>query len=251
MSFVHLHVHSQYSLLEATCRSKALAKKAAELGMPALALTDLGNMFGAIEFYFACKDAGVKPIVGLEVFIAPKSRLVKGEDKEAASQPTRRLVLLAQDYVGYQTLCHLSTTGYQEGFYYRPRVDYETLEKFNQNIIALSGGIAGEVPWTFLNKGPEAAMEKIRHFQKIYGDRFYLEVNRTAVKGWEKLVPFLQQASADTGVPLVAANDIHYLTRDEQMAQEVLLCIGGNKSLQDENRYRLGSDQFYFKSEDQ
>lgn len=251
MSFVHLHVHSQYSLLEATCRGKSLAKKAAELQMPALALTDLGNMFGAIEFYFACKDANVKPIVGLEVFIAPKSRLVKGEDKEAAQMPTRRLVLLAQDYTGYQTLCRLSSVGYQEGFYYRPRVDYETLEKHNQNIIALSGGIGGEVPWTFLNKGPDAAMEKIRTFQKIYGDRFYLELNRTGVKGWEQLVPFLQQASKDTGVPLVVANDIHYLTRDEQMAQEVLLCIGGNKTLQDEQRYRLGSDQFYFKNEDQ
>ncbi len=251
MSFVHLHVHSQYSLLEATCRSKALAKKAAELGMPALALTDYGNMFGAIEFYFACKDASVKPIVGLEVFIAPKSRLVKGEDKEAASQPSRRLVLLAQNYAGYQTLCKLSTIGYQEGFYYRPRVDYETLAAHSNDIIAMSGGLMGEVPWTFLNKGPEAAMERIRHFQNLYGDRFYLEVCRTAVKGWEQVVPFLQQASRDTGVKLVAANDIHYITRDEQMAQEVLLCIGGNKTLQDENRFRLGSDQFYFKGAEQ
>lgn len=251
MSFVHLHVHSQYSLLEATCRSKALAKKAAEFGMPALALTDLGNMFGAIEFYFACKDAGVKPIIGLEVFIAPKSRLLRGEDRDAITQPTRRLVLLAQNYAGYQTLCRLSTIGYQEGFYYRPRVDYETLEKHNENIIVLSGGLMGEVPWTFINKGPEAAMERILQFQKIYGDRFYLEVNRTAVRGWEQLVPFLKEASEKTGIPLVAANDVHYLTRDEQLAQEVLLCIGTNKSLQDETRYRLGSDQFYFKSEEQ
>ncbi len=219
--------------------------------MPALALTDSGNMFGAIEFYFACKDAGVKPIVGLEVFIAPKSRLVKGEDRDAATQPLRRLVLLAQNYSGYQTLCKLSTIGYQEGFYYRPRIDYEMLEKYNQNILALSGGLSGEVPWTFINQGPDAAMERIRHFQKIYGDRFYLELNRTAVKGWEQIVPFLQQASRDTGVPLVAANDIHYLTRDEQLAQEVLICIGTNKTLQDERRYRLGSDQFYFKSPDQ
>ena len=251
MSFVHLHVHSQYSLLEATCRSKALAKKAAELGMPALALTDNGNMFGAIEFYFACKDVGIKPIVGLEVFIAPKSRLVKGEDKDAASQPARRLVLLAQNYTGYQSLCRLSTIGYQEGFYYRPRVDYETLEKHSTDILALSGGLMGEVPWTFLNKGPEAAMDRIRHFQKIYGDRFYLEICRTAVKGWEQIVPFMQQASRETGVKLVATNDVHYLTRDEQMAQEVLLCIGTNKSLQDENRFRLGSDQFYFKGPQQ
>jgi DNA polymerase-3 subunit alpha len=251
MSFVHLHVHSQYSMLEATCRGKALAKKAAEQSMPAVALTDYGNMFGAIEFYFACKDAGVKPIVGLEVFIAPKSRLVKGEDKEAAGQPNRRLVLLAQNHAGYRSLCRLSTIGYQEGFYYRPRVDYETLTQHTEGVIALSGGLMGDVPWTFLNKGPGAAMERIAQFKQMYGDRFYLEINRTAVKGWEQVIPFLQQASRDAGVPLVVANDVHYLTRDEQMAQEVLLCIGNNKTLQDESRFRLGSDQFYFKSAEQ
>ncbi len=247
MSFNHLHVHSQYSLLEATSRAKAIAKKAAEYGMPAVALTDYGNMFGAIEFFFACKEYNVKPIVGLEVFIAPKSRLVKGEDKEAASQPSRRLVLLAQDYTGYQTLCRLSTTGYQEGFYYRPRVDYETLAKYNQNIIALSGGMMGEIPWTFLNKGPEAALEKIENFKSIYGDRFYLEMNRTGVKAWDQINPFLQEASEKTGVKLVATNDVHYMYKEDQLAQEVLICIGTNKTLQDEHRFRLGSDQFYFK----
>ncbi len=251
MSFVHLHVHSQYSLLEATCQAKALAKKAAAYGMPALALTDNGNMFGAIEFYFACKDAGVKPIVGLEVFIAPKSRLIKGEDREAASQPTRRLVLLAQNYKGYQTLCRLSTIGYQEGFYYRPRIDDETLQKYSNDIIALSGGLIGDVNWTFLNKGPEAALARIQFFKDIYGDRFYLEVNRTAVKGWEKLIPFLFEASEKAGVPLVAANDVHYISKEEQLAQEVLICIGTNKTLQDESRFRLGSDQFYFKGPDE
>ncbi|MGE0526636.1 MAG: DNA polymerase III subunit alpha [Bdellovibrionales bacterium] len=248
MSFVHLHVHSQYSLLEATCRAKSLAKKTAEYGMPAVALTDYGNMFGAIEFYFACKDAGVKPILGLEVFIAPKSRLVKGEDKEAAQQPSRRLVLLAQNYEGYRSLCHLSSIGYQEGFYYRPRVDYETLSRHNENVIALSGGLMGEVAWTFNNRGPEAALERIETFKKIYGDRFYLELCRTGVKGWDQLTPFLLEAGEKMGVPVVASNDVHYLTRDDQLAQEVLICIGTNKTLQDETRFRLGSDQFYFKS---
>jgi DNA polymerase-3 subunit alpha len=250
-SFVHLHVHSQYSLLEASCKAKSLAKKAAEYGMPALALTDNGNMFGAIEFYFACKDANVKPLVGLEVFIAPKSRLVKGEDKEAASQPSRRLVLLAQNREGYRALCRISSVGYQEGFYYRPRIDYEILEKHSENIIALSGGLMGEVPWTFVNKGPEAALERIQNFQKIYGDRFYLEMCRTGVKAWDEINTFLQEASQKTGAKLVATNDVHYVSRDDQMAQEVLICIGTNKTLQDENRFRLGSDQFYFKGAQQ
>lgn len=248
MSFVHLHLHSQYSLLEATGRLKSIAKKAAELGMPAVALTDTGNMFGAIEFFFACKDAGVKPIVGLEVFIAPKSRLVKGEDKEAASQPARRLVLLAQNQEGYRELCRLSSIGYQEGFYYRPRVDYEILEKYSSNLIALSAGLMGEVPWTFLNKGPDAALEKIQNFQRIYGDRFYLELNRPGVPAWDQVNPFLLEAGEKLGVKCVAANDVHYISRDDQVAQEVLICIGTNKTLQDENRFRLGSDQFYFKS---
>ncbi len=248
MSFVHLHVHSQYSLLEATCRLKSIAKKAAELQMPAVALTDTGNMFGAIEFFFACKDNGVKPIVGLEVFIAPKSRLVKGEDRDAASQPARRLVLLAQNYAGYQQLCKLSSIGYQEGFYYRPRVDYEVLEKYSDNLIALSAGLMGEVPWTFQNKGADAAIEKIQNFQRIYGDRFYLELNRTGVPAWTPVNQFLCEAGEKLGVPVVAANDVHYISRDDQIAQEVLICIGTNKTLQDENRFRLGSDQFYFKS---
>lgn len=251
MSFVHLHVHSQYSLLEATCKAKAIAKKAAEYGMPAVAQTDYGNMFGAIEFYFACKDANVKPLVGLEVFIAPKSRLVKGEDKEAASQPSRRLVLLAQNYEGYRTLCKLSSIGYQEGFYYRPRVDYETLEKYNQGVLALSGGLMGEVAWTFQNKGADAALEKIQHFQKIYGDRFYLELNRPGVRAWDQVNNFLLEVSEKTGVPYVACNDVHYISKEDQLAQETLICIGTNKTLQDENRFRLGSDQFYFKSADE
>ncbi len=249
--FNHLHVHSQYSLLEATCRVKALAKKAADFGMPAVALTDYGNMFGAIEFFFACKDAGVKPIVGLEVFIAPKSRQVRGEDKEAAMMPTRKLVLLAQNYAGYQTLCQLSSIGYQEGFYYRPRVDYEVLHKHSENILALSGGLGGEIPWTFINRGADAAFEKIKTFQSIYGDRFYLELNRTGVKSWDQINPFLQQAARDLGIKLVAANDVHYLAPSDQLPQEVLICIGSNKTLQDEGRYKLGTDQFYFKSPDE
>lgn len=246
--FNHLHVHSQYSLLEATCRVKALAKRAAELRMPAVALTDYGNMFGAIEFFFACKENGVKPVLGLEVFIAPKSRLVKGEDKEAAQMPTRKLVLLAQNYDGYRTLCQLSSIGYQEGFYYRPRVDYEALHKYSENILALSGGIGGEIPWTFVNRGADAAIEKIKTFQSIYGDRFYLEINRTGVKGWDQINPFLLEAGRDLGVKVVAANDVHYLSPSDQLPQEVLICIGSNKTLQDEARYKLGSDQFYFKS---
>lgn len=245
-SFVHLHVHSQYSLLEATCDSYDLAKKAAEFQMPALALTDLGNMFGAIEFYFACKSNNVKPILGLEVFMAPKGRLVKEQDRDAG--PLQRLVLLAQSKKGYQNLCRISTIGFQEGFYYRPRVDEETLKEWGSDLLCLTGGHAGVAAQNFLQFGEERALEKIRGLKNIFDDRLYLEMNRTGIADWNKINPFLVEASKITGVPLVAANDVHYLNQDDQLAQEILICIGSNRTLQDESRFRLGSDQFYLKN---
>jgi DNA polymerase-3 subunit alpha len=245
--FVHLHLHSQYSLLEATTRFQPLMKKAIEYEMPAVALTDNGNMFGAVEFYFAAKDAGIKPILGMDIYLAPKSRLTKGEDREAAQQPNRRLVLLAQNEQGYKNLCQISSIGYQEGFYYKPRVDYEILQKFSGNLIALSGGTRGDVAYTLERFGPEAALEKIRELQKLFPESFYLEMNRTTPE-WTKINEFLIEASRITGAPLVAANNVHYIEQEDQIAQEVLICIGSNKTLQDESRYRLGSDQFYFKS---
>lgn len=251
MSFVHLHTHSEYSLLEASCRVKGIVKKAAEYSMPAVALTDNGNMFGAIEFYFAALDKGIKPIIGLDAYMAPNSRLQKGQDRNEIQKPNSRLVLLAQNLDGYRNLCQLSSIGYQEGFYYKPRIDYEVLEKFSPHLIALSGGLRGEVAQSFLNEGPDAALEKIKRLQKIFADRFYLEMNRTGLPEWKELNNFLLEASKITGVPYVAANDVHYLEQDDQMAQEVLICIGTNKSLQDESRFRLGSNQFYFKKADQ
>lgn len=248
MSFVHLHVHSQYSLLEATCTAKKLAKSAAEMGMPALALTDYGNMYGAVEFYFACLSEGVKPILGLEVFLAPKGRFVKGENKESGFQPNTRLVLLAKNFDGYQNLCQISSIGFQEGFYYKPRVDIEVLRKFSKNLIALSGGVMGDVAWNFKNKGEEEAKKRISLFKEIYGDDFYLEICKTGVPEWKDLTPFLKAAGKELGVSLVATNDVHYLNQEDQLAQEVLICVGTNKTLMDESRFRLGSDQFYFKS---
>jgi len=250
-SFVHLHVHSQYSLLEATCDTKDLVKKAKAFEMPAVAVTDYGNMFGAVEFYFAAKDAGVKPILGLEVYLAPKSRLIKGEDRDAVREPNRRLVLLAQDYEGYQNLCRISTIGYKEGFYYRPRIDDEILAKYNSKLIALTGGIIGDIPWTFQNRGKDQAIERIQFLKSIFDDRLYLEMNRTGVKAWDDINPFLLEASKICGVDVVATNDVHYLDREDQLAQEVLICIGSNKTLQDEGRFRLGTDQFYFKGPEQ
>ncbi|MCC6138909.1 MAG: DNA polymerase III subunit alpha [Bdellovibrionaceae bacterium] len=245
MSFVHLHVHSQYSLLEATPVAKKIAQLAQSMTMPAVALTDNGNMFGAIEFYFACKDAGVKPLVGLDAYLAPHSRLAKGDGKST------RLVLLAQNFVGYQNLCHLSSIGYQEGFYYKPRIDYEVLEKYSSDVIALTGGLYGDVAQAFLKAGPDTALEKVKNLKNIFNDRLYLEMNRTGLPEWEKLNTFLQEVGKDLGIPVVAGNDVHYLKKEEQLAQEVLICIGSNKTLNDSSRFRLGSEEFYFKSAEQ
>lgn len=248
MSFVHLHVHSQYSLLEATSQFKGMVARAKQWEMPALALTDNGNMFGAIEFFFTAKDAGLNPVIGMEVYLAPRSRLVKGEDRETANQPNRRLVLLAMDYRGYQNLCRISTIAFQEGFYYRPRIDYDVLKNHHEHLIALTGTAMGEVPWTFLNKGADEALSRIRQLKDIFSDRLYLEITRTGTKLADQVNPFLLEASQITGVPLVATNDVHYVEQEDQIAQEVLICIGSNKTLQDESRFRLGSDQFYLKS---
>lgn len=246
-SFVHLHNHSEYSLLEASCRVKGLVKKAAEYQMPAVALTDNGNMFGAIEFYFAALDKNIKPIIGLDVYMAPGSRLSKGQNRDEIQKPNSRLVLLAQNLDGYRNLCQISSIGYQEGFYYKPRIDYEVLEKYNDHLIALSGGIRGEIAQAFLTEGKDVAFQKIQKLQALFKDRFYLELNRTGLAEWNQINPFLLECGEKLGIPCVAANDVHYLSQDDQMSQEVLICIGTNKTLQDESRFRLGTDQFYFK----
>lgn len=228
-----------------------MTKKAKEYQMPALALTDNGNMFGAIEFYFACLNSGIKPIIGMDVYLAPQGRLHKAQDRNEVFKPNTRLVLLAKNIDGYRNLCRLSSVGYQEGFYYKPRIDYEVLKEFSSDIICLSGGLRGEVPHIFLTEGADAALSKVRELKEIFGDRFYLELNRTGLDEWKSINSFLIEASKITGVSVVAANDVHYLNPDEQMVQEVLVCIGTNKTLQDESRLKLGSDQFYFKSGDE
>lgn len=251
MSFAHLHVHSEYSLLEAACRVKGIAKKAAALQMPAVALTDNGNMFAAVEFYFACKDNNVKPLLGLDAYIAPGSRHEKKQDRDAIQTGPRRLVFLAQNTDGYKNLCKLSTIGYQEGFYWKPRIDYEVIKEYNSNLICLTGGLRGEVAEAFLREGADAALAKIRQLKEIFDDRLYLEMCRTGVPEWDQINSFLMEASKIVGVPVVASNDVHYMTQDDQLAQEVLICIGSNKTLSDESRFRLGTDEFYFKSSDQ
>ncbi len=249
--FVHLHLHSQYSLLEASCRAGQVIDKAKSFEQPAVALTDSGNMFGAVEFYLTALKKGIKPLLGLDAYLAPEDRFTKNEKREVNYQPNTRLVLLAQNYKGYQNLCQLSSIGYQEGFYYKPRIDWEVLEKYSSDIIALSGGLSGDIVSHLRRFGMKEATERLHRFKNIFGDRFYLELNRTGVKEWDEVEPLLFELSKKESVPLVAANDVYYLNKEDQLAQEVLICIGSNKTLHDESRWRLGSEEFYFKSSDQ
>ncbi|MGH7198345.1 MAG: DNA polymerase III subunit alpha [Candidatus Omnitrophota bacterium] len=248
--FVHLHVHSQYSLLDAVCPIHALAQRAAELKMPALAITDNGNLFGAIEFYSACLKAGVKPILGAEVYVAPQSRFERStRGLQGASYP---LVLLCRDHDGYRNLIELVSIGYLEGFYYRPRVDKEVLRKHSKGLIALSGGIRAEVPH-LLNIGQgEKAVQAAVEYRDIFGkDNFYLEIIRSGIREQDRVNEEIVKLGKKLGIELAAANDVHYLKREFQQAHEILTCIQTQTLLDDPNRIKSPSDEFYFKTADE
>jgi len=250
--FVHLHVHSEYSLLEAATELKPMVKKAVEFGQSALALTDHGNMYGAIEFYFACRDQKVKPILGLDAFVAPSSRFEKPQGlKFDQLKNPGQLVLLAKSYRGYQNLCELSSRSYFEGFYYRPRVDFELLEEHREDIICLTGGIRGLIYQQYLRLGAETATVTLKKLQAIFKDNLYCEFTRTGKPQEELYEDFLYAQAKSLGIKCVAAQDVHYLKQSDALAQDVLYCIGNNLLLKDPHRYKMPGDQFYLKSSEE
>ncbi len=249
MSFVHLHTHSHYSLLEASNSIGGLVKKAAEYKMPALALTDSSNMFGAIEFYFACEKEGIKPILGLELRL-PETPETPLQNPSAFG----KIVLLAQSHKGYQNLCALSTQSYAHKVELNadlPFIDWDSLKTYSEDLILLTGGHEGWLYFLFNQKGEEKALTGVRSLHDIFSDRLYLEANRHGLTYEPQFHPFLNQTSQALGVKVVATNNVHYLNQEDQIAQEVLICVGTNKTLRDETRYRLGTDQFYLKSAEQ
>ena len=250
MAFTHLHVHTEYSLLDGSCKIKELAQRAAELGMDSMAITDHGVMYGVIDFYRAAREAGVKPIIGCEVYVTPGSRF----DRENASGEDRyyHLVLLAENNQGYQNLMKIVSKGFVDGFYYKPRVDYEILETYHQGIIALSACLAGEVQRYIArgmyDKGKEAAL----HYQKIFGQgNFFLELQDHGIPLQKTVNQGLLRMSKDTGIGLVATNDIHYTFAEDAAAHDILLCIQTGKKVSDENRMRYEGGQYYCKSEEE
>ncbi|MYE07496.1 MAG: DNA polymerase III subunit alpha, partial [Oligoflexia bacterium] len=252
-SFVHLHVHTHYSLLKSSCTVSGLINKCVEYSQPAIAITDYGNMFGVLDLYFEAKEKGIKPILGLEIYLSSgpctekKSYSFTGPVSSSFHTKNPSLVLLAQNIEGYRNLCHINTIAYQKGFYYVPRVDYEVLKKYSSSLIALTGGFNGEVPQVFLKKSPDQALSLIKKLKNIYGDRFYLQLNRTNLKEWDSINNFFIEASKITNVTLTAGNDVHYLNQADHVIQDVLYCIGANRTLRDQERFKLQSDQFFFK----
>ena len=259
-SFVHLHLHTQYSLLDGALRLKDLFAKAKEYNMPAIAMTDHGNMFGAIDFYKQAIANGIKPILGSEVYFTPGSRfdrrppknskMLSSQDEVEGKHQIHHLVLLCKNAKGYENLCKLISTAYLEGFYYKPRIDIELLKEYSEGLIATTACLKGEVAFNFFTEQDDRAHNSIQKLKEIFQDDFYLEIQRHGLDE-EKVYDKIIEYSKEHNIKLVATNDCHYLTRDDAAAQEVLLCIQTGKTFADEKRMKLTTDEFYFKSSEE
>lgn len=247
-SFVHLHVHSEYSLLDGAARIRDLAARAAELGMKALALTDHGVMYGAIPFYRACIEQGIKPIIGCEMYYTAGSRFDKGTRKD---NPTYHLILLAKNETGYRNLMKLCSIGHLEGFHYKPRIDAEMLAAHAEGIVCLSSCLHGEISQHLVHDRLDEAMAAALRYKEIFQEDFYLELQDHGILDQKKVIAGMIELSKQTGIKLAATNDVHYLTTSDAAVQDVLLCIGTGKSVDDEDRMRMLTDQLYMKSEEE
>ena len=249
MGFVHLHVHTEYSLLDGACRIKNMMDRVTEIGQKAIAITDHGVMYGVIDFYRAAKKAGVKPIIGCEVYVAPRSRFDKtyGVDHEAY-----HLVLLCENETGYRNLSYMVSQAFVEGFYGKPRVDLELLRAHHEGLIALSACVAGQIPQLILSKDYDGAKAKALELSGIFGEgNFYLELQDHGLSEQQEINQGILRLSRETGLPLVITNDAHYLRKEDSRMQDVLMCVQMGKTVDDPNRMRFETDEFYLKSEEE
>ncbi len=244
--FVHLHVHTHFSLLDGATRIKPLIRQAKDLNMPAVAITDHGNMFGAVEFYNACVSEGIKPIIGCETYMAPNDRREKsGKQKESSFH----LLLLAMNNVGYQNLIRLSSVGYLEGFHYKPRIDKDILREHSEGLICTSTCLGAEIPQALIRKDRKAAEEIAKTYLEIFGpDRFFMEIQDHGIEEQVMINPELIDIANRLGVPIIATNDVHYLEKDDSEAHDVLCCISTRAMVADENRFKFPCNEFYFKT---
>ena len=244
--FIHLHLHTQYSLLDGAIRFDDLIAKAKEFNMPAIAITDHGNMFGAAEFYLACKKKGVKPIIGCELYLAPESRFSR--DAKGIAEAAYHLILLCENTEGYKNLSYLTSAGYKEGFYYRPRIDREILSGHSGGLIAMSACLKGEVAMQCARGRMEDAITTARWYSDLFPDRYYIELQENTIPEQDIVNKRLMEVAAELKLPLVATNDCHYLNREDAHAHEVLLCIQTGKTMEDPTHMKFSVDEFYVKS---
>ena len=244
-NFTHLHVHTEYSLLDGAARIKALVKKTKELGMESIAITDHGVMYGVVEFYKQAKSAGIKPILGFEAYISERSMYDKDPQKDKGQY---HLVLLAENNEGLKNLMKICSAGFVDGFYYKPRVDYDLLRRHSKGVIALSACIAGEIQELILNNNYEKAREKALLYIDIFGkDNFFLEMQDHNMSEQKIINKGLMMLSKELDIPLVATNDVHYINKEDARFHDVLLCVQMQKTI-DEDRMRFPSDEFDLKS---
>lgn len=249
MSFTHLHVHTEFSLLDGAARIKDLIAQVKALGMDSVAITDHGAMFGVIDFYKEAKKQGVKPILGCEVYTAARTLNDKDADKDKYQG---HLVLLAKNEEGYKNLMKIVSEGYTEGFYYKPRIDHNTLKKYRGGLIALSACLAGDIQRKLLNNDYEGAKKEALDLLELFGEgNFYLELQDQGLEEELKILPYMKQLREETGIPFVATNDVHYVRQEDAKAHDILLCIQTAKNVDDESRMRFPNDQFYLKSEEE
>lgn len=245
--FTHLHLHTEYSLLDGACRINQLVLKAKELGMQSLAITDHGNMYGAVDFYKACKKNGIKPIIGCEVYVAPRTRFDK---EKVLDKEYNHLVLLCKNEAGYKNLIKLVSMSFTEGYYYKPRVDHDILEKYSDGLICLSACLAGEIPQALLQRDYDAAKRTALWYLDVFGkDNYYLEIQDHGLDEQKIVKDGIKRLSADTGIPLVATNDVHYIEKQDSKIQQVLICIATNHILGEDTGLEFHSEEFYLKSE--
>lgn len=249
--FVHLHNHTHYSLLDGAIRIPDLLAATKEFEMPAVAMTDHGNMFGVIDFYFSAQKAGVKPIIGSEMYMAPASRTERKQMIKGSADATYHLVLLAKNETGYRNLMKLSTISYLEGFYYKPRIDFEVLEQYHEGIIATSACLKGAIAYKLLNDSYDAARQMAIRYYEIFGDDFYIELQNHGLKDELAIQDDLIKIARDLNIKLIATNDAHYLKRDHNEAHDVLLCLQTGKDYDDPKRMRYNTSELYFKSPDE
>lgn len=249
MAFTHLHVHTEYSLLDGASRIRDLVSRAVELGMDSVAITDHGVMFGVIDFYKECKKQGIKPIIGCEVYTAARTRFDKDSEKDKFMG---HLILLAENDRGYRNLMKIVSEGYRHGFYYKPRIDKEVLSRYSEGIIALSGCLAGEIQRRLVNGDYQGAKREALAMRDIFGEKnFFLEIQDQGLEDEAHILPDMKRLHEETGIPFAATNDVHYVKKEDSVAQDVLMCIQMACTVDEDNRMRFPNDEFYLKSEEE